>query len=252
MPVFVHKIFLFAAVAVTLLTVSQGQIERLELPEESERFNAANECKDIIIPKNLCRTCPLRSFDSEGNFNTSYKKDIYDYDAPGCLDQIRNYVNLNPCDTVRKRYLDTFQTNSFSRQRIAQFLYVVCEQCCDCVPQGAKVSEYLERKQDNTLHKYSRGNCPAHFHYDVCKLFPENRRFIGENWVVRNSGPPICPMVKEWIDSDFSTWWAANPDAAGLNKTVLNAFRRMVVNTKCRSRKVWADCVRLEKAQGRI
>lgn len=131
-------------------------------------------------------------------------------------------------------------------------MYSVCEQYCDMVTVGSKPSQWFQRKIENTLHKPTRGNAPAHLHYDICKMFPNLTRFTGPNWKIKDGLPKICPLAANWIASDFSRLWATNPDADGIPQRLIHSFRMMENLFGCQDRRVWRDCVRHEKSQGRL
>lgn len=245
------------ATTTSMLTTIAAAANHLQYPSQINRqttvnSNSALNCTDVKIPPKMCPLCHLRPFDNKGEFNTSYGKDIIAYETPECMEQIKEYVRLNPCDDKRAKYLAQLKTSSFARNRIAQFLYSICEQCCDCVPFGAKVDEYEERKMNDTLYHLTRGNCPAHFHYDICKMFPDVRRLIPPTWKVRGHLTPVCPLVAEWITTDDATWWAGNPDVKELSPRILFSLKLAIRHSTCSNRRVWQDCVRMESAQGRI
>lgn len=250
---------MFSILVLFFISVVHGRLSlesiRAQLDNDArmiQPYNAALNCTDVKLPPKMCPKCHLRKHDSEGNFNRDYNKDIIDFETPECLEQLELYVRLNPCDDLRAKYLSEYKTNSFAWTRIAQFMYSVCEQCCDCVTVGSKPNEYTTRKEDATLYKLTRGNCPAHFHYDICKMFPNFTRFITPNQKVRKNKPRVCPEVAKWIESDDAKNWSRNPDADGLSDLLVNTFGRTIQNARCRNRRVWQDCVRLERAQGRV
>lgn len=222
------------------------------LPESSRQDANAAPCTNVKIPPRLCVKCHMRPHDSDGNFFTSYNKDIIDIDTPECGEQIRNYVNLNPCDNQRKTYFAEYKTKRFAYLRLAQFMYSICEQCCDMVTVGSNPSEWLERKEAGTLHKLTRGNGPAHLHYDICKMFPDLKRFTGPGWKIKEELPKICPLAAKWMASDYSSWWSGNPDADGIPKRLIHSFGMMEKLLGCQNWRVWRDCVNLEKSQGRV
>lgn len=237
--------------ALLSLTVYASDSESIPSAMRQANANAAN-CTNVKIPPRLCIKCHLRPHDSRGNFFTEYTKDIIDIDTPECAEQIRKYIALNPCDTQRARHFAEYKTNRFAYERVAQFMYSVCEQCCDMVTVGAKPSEWLERKKANTLHTLTRGNGPAHLHYDICKMFPNLKRFTGPDWKVKETLPKICPLAADWMASDYSKWWSANADADGIPRQLVFRFGMMERLLGCTNRRVWQDCVRLERAQGRV
>lgn len=233
--------------SVTSLDVSGHQL-RYESPQ---KYNAAN-CTNVRIPPQLCSKCRLRPHDSFGNFNRTYNKDIIDFETPECLLQLEEYVRLNPCDTLRKEYLEQYAESNFAYLRIAQFMYSVCEQCCDMVSVGSSPDEWAERKLNNTLHSPTRGNGPSHLYYDICKIYPRLKRFIRPSWNEYENRPEVCTQAQNWMLSNFSKGWAANPDADGIPKYLVFSFGSMARVLGCQYRTVWQDCVRLEHAQGRV
>lgn len=251
--------FLIAMVSLTHLTLFvlvlgvayASDNESVSYTSRQGDLNAA-PCTNVKIPPRLCIKCHLRPHDSNGNFFTQYKKDIIDIDTPECAEQIKKYVALNPCDTQRAKFFAEYKKSRFAYERVAQFMYSVCEQCCDMVTVGSKPSEWLQRKEANTLHTLTRGNGPAHLHYDICKMFPNLKRFTGPNWKVNENLPEICPMAANWMASDYSKWWSANADADGIPKRLVFRFGMMERLFGCQNRRVWQDCVRLERAQGRV
>lgn len=213
--------------------------------------NAA-PCTNVKIPPQLCTKCHLRPHDSSGKFFTSYIKDIIDIDTPECAEQINTYVALNPCDTQRAKFFAEYKTSKFAYERLAQFMYSVCEQCCDMVTVGSEPSEWFQRKEANTLHTLTRGNGPAHLHYDICKMFPNLKRFTGPTWKTKEDLPEICPLAANWMASNFSKGWSGNADADGIPKQLVFSFGWMEKLFGCQNSRVWQDCVRLESAQGRV
>lgn len=239
------------ALAALLSAVVAHSVD-LELDVFSHQtYNAAN-CTNIRMPPRMCPRCHLRPHDSEGNFGRDYNKDIIDFETPECEEQMQEYVRLNPCDTLRARYFNEYKTSTFAYNRVAQFMYSMCEQCCDMVTVGSVPSEYRQRKENNTLHKPTRGNGPAHLHYDICKMFPNATRFIRPNWNTREGLPLLCPLAADWIFSPFGKGWGKNPDADGIPQRLQFAFVQMEKTFGCRNWRVWRDCVNLERSQGRV
>lgn len=200
----------------------------------------------------MCSRCHLRPHDSEGNFDRDYNKDIIDFETPECEEQMQEYVRLNPCDTLRAKYFSEYKTKMFAYKRTAQFMYSICEHCCDMVTVGSLPSEYRERKENNTLHKFTRGNGPAHLHYDICKMYPNITRISRPTWAHREGLPPLCPLAADWLASNYSRGWALNPDAEGIPPRLQFSFKIMEKTIGCRNRRVWTDCVNLERSQGRV
>lgn len=205
----------------------------------------SDECRTIRMPPSLCRACPMLPFTGGGNFERG-QYDMYDLTTPQCKGQINQYLKLNPCD---KDTAKAVQNNH--RSDIAYFLYSICEQCCDCIPIGAKKEQYANRKNNNRLLSIRRGNCAAHFHYDVCRIWSKYEHLTwGEGKEVRRA--EVCPQFRNWIFSDDASNWLQNPKAKGLTKDMRRAMWALLARTQCTNKRVWTDCTRLERAQNRV
>lgn len=209
------------------------------------------QCTNFKIPRRMCLNCRMRPHDDNGNFNRDFNKDIYVWNTTACMNQLRRYAALNPCDTARTTMLQEPIT-AFKQQRIAVFLYSVCEQCCDCVPIGAKPWEYESRKEAGTLVEHGRGNCAAHYYYDICGIWRNVSRVIPPWGTEREGLTQVCPQFTNWINSPDANGWLQNPNADGLTPDMLRAMRQLTDNTQCDRRSVWRRCTRLERAQGRV
>lgn len=209
-------------------------------------------CTNVRIPPLLCANCHMRPHDSNGNFSREFGKDIFNFETPACVAQLKNYVRLNPCDKVRPKYLAEYKTKKYAYNRIAQFMYTICEQCCDMIPIGSRAWQWTKRKKEGTLFTRTRGNGVAHFYYDICVLFPNVKRFIAPGWKNKQNYPKLCPMATKWMKSKYGLGWAQNPDADGIPV----AFRRQIgimANTLgCYDKRVWKDCVAEERSIGRV
>lgn len=95
-------------------------------------------------------------------------ENIYRLSHPACQAQIKNYSVLYPCDCIRAAKV----SDSGPRNRRMQdyFVYSVCEECCDCMPYGARAYQYVTREEKGvpSLTSFYRGNYPAHAHYYIC------------------------------------------------------------------------------------
>lgn len=214
-------------------------------------LEAAAGCANYKLPVRMCFQCKLRPHDSSGNFNRPFGKDLYDWNTTACMGKMQQYAALNPCDTPRVAAIADPSTE-FNQRRIAVFLYSVCEQCCDCVPIGAKPWQYEARKAAGTLISLKRGNCAAHYHYDMCSIWNDVTKVIPPWGTVDESAPAVCPEFRTWIFSPDAERWLRNPDADGLTDNMLRAMAELTDNAACRQKGVWKKCVRLERAQGRI
>lgn len=214
-------------------------------------YNEAN-CTNVKIPPLLCSKCHMRPHDSNGNFNRENKKDIFDFETSACLAQLKFYVKLNPCDTLRAKYLAEYEENKFAYNRIAQFLYTICEQCCDMIPIGSRAWQWTDRKKEGTLFTKTRGNGVAHFYYDICKLYPDIKRFIGPGWKWKENFPKLCPMAISWMGSKYGVGWALNPDAEGIPFPFKKQLGIMANTLGCYDKRAWKDCIAEERSIGRV
>lgn len=219
--------------------------------ESPQAYNAAN-CTNVRIPPLLCGSCHLRPQNPDGSYDSGVTKDIFDFDTPECMEQILEYVRLNPCDDKRSQYVAEFKTSSFAYARVAQFMYTVCEQCCDMIPIGSKLFEYESRMEAGTLHTKTRGNGVAHFYFDICKLFPKVTRFIRPQWKTIETLPKLCPMANAWMASNYSRGWTVNANADGIPAPFQTALGIMAKTLGCRNKRVWKDCIPEEQSIGRI
>lgn len=237
-----------SAVLAAILAVVLGPVGSAGW-ESPQQFNAAN-CTNVRIPPRMCGRCHLRPLNSAEK--ARYKKDIFDFETRECLAQLREYVRLNPCDTKRAHFLANYKTNMFAYDRVAQFLYTVCEQCCDMIPIGSKRWEYWRRKKAGTLHTDVRGNGVAHFYFDICKLFPKITRFIRPKWRLVEGMPELCPPAVAWMESDLSDGWTQNANASGIAPALRRSLTVMAKTLGCRDRKLWQDCIVEEQSINRV
>lgn len=207
-------------------------------------------CEGIYLPPSMCDKCQLSEYDSRGNFNDCQA--IYKIGEPECKAQIELYSELNPCDTVRKAQLEDFDSAD-KRTALDYFVYSVCEECCDCIPRGARSGQYDDRRRarPKTLTSLVRGNCPAHAHFDICRIWPEIRHVTRPGGRLRLSRPKACPKIREWFFSPASDGWAGqdNTDISRDVKRFLSNFNSVA---RCRRRNTWKRCTDLEAAQRRI
>lgn len=207
-------------------------------------------CEGIYLPPGMCDNCELSAYDSRGNFNDCQA--IYKIGEPACRSQIERYSELNPCDTVRKKQLEDFDDPD-NRKALDYFVYSVCEECCDCIPRGARSSQYEERKRarPRTLTSLVRGNCPAHAHYDICRVWPEIRHVTRPGGTLRLGRPKACPKIREWFFSPASKGWAGQ-DNTEISRDVRNFLGNFNSVARCRRKSTWQRCTDLEVAQRRI
>jgi len=208
----------------------------------------ARSCSVITIPRNMCNSCNLKPYDNRGRF--PIRKEIYEIDEPACRAGIEEYARLNPCDTPRVNQVADFEG---SRSELGEFMYTVCETCCDCVPFGAEADEYEERREGGVaqLTQLRRGNCPAHAVFDVCGYWPNIRSTTVPGRAGKESWPIICPLLRDWLDSDAADGWQTNPNVS-MDRRITRFLRRFNSNAGCRKSHVWMECTAMEQAQRRI
>lgn len=204
-------------------------------------------CEKVRLPRDLCTACKLKPFTLNGQFTNC--RAIYDLDDPACRAQLRRYSQFNRhCDPVRAR-----QTRNITRFRepLDYFIYSVCEECCDCIPIGATVDQYQQRRESGRLFRANRGNCPAHAFFDICRIWPNIRYVTLGGGRTQFWRPQICPLLTEWINSPAGANWLPR-SFVPLNQSItefLNIFLRVA---KCRNRDMWMQCAALESAQSRL
>lgn len=208
-------------------------------------------CKHIRMPPNLCTSCQMKQHNDMGVFPGNNQRDIYEIDD-ACKTELNAYADMNKCDTRYGNAIRTLDSLTSSYRRVAYFLYAVCEACCDCIPIGASADQYDDRKAAGTLINIRRGNCPAHFWWDTCKLWPEVRRITGKNGNPRDDLPNVCDILEQWLDSPNGDRWPRNPNVDGLGRDEKRLLKQIVLRTKCTNKDVWQTCANLEEAQDRI
>lgn len=216
---------------------------------------AAWSCESVTLPYNLCKACPLKPANWNGDFKTC--NSIYDLDAPGCKWELQEYVKLNQCDWKRKDNVNkwingaNWWEKTIAKEDLDYMVYSLCEQCCDCIPKRSSNINFWEAKWrgEDDLYDASRGNCAAHAHFDVCSLFP-NIRFFRNPWGPWNWWwPKICWQIKSWVD--YNPNWIDQNDAK-VNWPIARFLRNINRNTACNDHNVWNKCKALESSQKRI
>eukprot|EP00177_Eucheuma_denticulatum_P000654 GFKZ01001171.1.p1 GENE.GFKZ01001171.1~~GFKZ01001171.1.p1 ORF type:complete len:247 (-),score=0.08 GFKZ01001171.1:384-1124(-) len=205
-------------------------------------------CKNFTLPRGMCNPCEFRGFDSRGNLNDCAA--IYNIDAQPCKSRIGEYVRLNPCDTIRARQWRDFD-NPANKMALDYFMYSICEECCDCIPDGSTVAQYDARRLSGNLISLTRGNCPAHAHFDICRIWPDVETITIEGMPPRRGLPKICPMIRNWIESPAGRDWGGNNNV-NINANITRFLRIFNRFARCRNRATWQRCIGLESSQGRI
>lgn len=221
---------------------------------------AWSNCTTPRIPWNLCTACQLKPFNGTGvnvTFSGQVNRfDIYNLSTPSCRQAMQRYVTDNPCDIRRARALAAIDTSESAYKVMAYFLYSVCETCCDCIPIGALEKEYWQRRVAGTLINIHRGNCPAHFFYDTCKIWPDSRQLLNSKGkpyrYALNEKAEWCGDFKTWQFSNYSKNWLRNNNVKGMTWLMRRALIQITHRAKCKQRRQWINCLRLERAQGRV
>lgn len=140
-------------------------------------------CSSVSLPKELCLSCPLKdviqSGDNAGDFANC--RSIYNIDSVECMGALKDYAALNPCDWRRAEQVYQLLTSendwvkAQAKEKLDYFIYSICEQCCDCIPQSSKYSNYEDIAHNvSNLYTHTRGNCAAHAYYDVSRIPQSN------------------------------------------------------------------------------
>lgn len=212
---------------------------------------AAWGCERVRVPAGLCLACPLRAPADDGTFKDC--KQIYDLDAPGCRGRFEEYVALNGCDGRRRELVGTW--DAASKERLDYFAYSLCELSCDTIEKGSKIWEYDQRNEQGRLWSLGRGNGPAHFHYDVCAIFPDFKFWAlpGENGEVQDhyDWPKVCPLLGAWINSDASKNWIAQT-AVDVVPEIRQAVGDGMWALEAHQHTTWQQCLALESKQNRV
>lgn len=247
-PIILFFVILLSALS---LTVSASSYLNLVNTLTRQRINPSlsSKCETVTIPKALCTTCRMRKFNATGNFKN--ERDIYRLDAWACRQGLRRYAKLNPCDTPRVKQVEGLQY-WWNRQRIAEFMYNICETCCDCVPKRAKKWEYWRRRRQGRLFFVRRGNCAVHVWYDTCRMWPNIRSVAPEGGIQFPERPQVCKLIRPWFFSKLSLGWLKNPAAIIPDWRIKRFLWQFVWALRCRDPTVWRECVNLETAQGRL
>jgi len=214
-------------------------------------------CEQIRIPWGMCKACPIAPIVSNpvggqevGDFVDCTR--TYDLSSSQCQAKIQRYVDVNSCDTARSDALNNYLHSSDpgvvedSRQILDYFVYSICEQGCDCIPQE-------NATRQNRTAEVRRGNCQAHAYYDICRILPDIKliKRVGTSSGDVTSLPKACDLLTDWFNSPASQGWAGQAYTA-IEPSVTYFLERAVEAVQLSSWKVWNECFNLESAQGRI
>lgn len=210
-------------------------------------------CSHVRLPPRLCRKCKLRPPKANGEFADC--TNIYKLNK-GCKDTLQEYAKLNEqCDPVRAAQVKKF-SDPANKMGLDYFIYSVCEQCCDCVPRGSVVEDFRDRRINGTLLSVYRGNCPAHAHYDICKVWPKVRSVgyytgPGTGEAPKQAGVEVCPRFKKWIERPANSRWVRE-EKLKVGGNLARFLNQLMVAGECAKGGVWKPCVGLEGKQKRL
>lgn len=180
---------------------------------------------------------------------------IFDTAAASCLAKVGEYVDANPCHTdLAEAYSSYTSSGSESAlEDIDYMLYSLCEQCCDCVPMGVNLDDYDDLAASGNLMDVTRGNCPAHAVFDICKLHPFVVGFVSGgsgNEASNTSGNKgeICTKLDAWVRSAEGRKWQTNPETR-LESSVADFLNGLTKAASCTDRSTWETCWDMENAQ---
>lgn len=218
------------------------------------------ECNGVyVVPRKLCSRCKIKDWDDD-NGNYFHCRSIMNVMENGCLDEIGKYVKKNPCDKKRAADYETIKdvTNpgyNLSMEHLDYFTFGLCENCCDCIPNGSQASEYKTRKKLRTLFKEDRGNCPAHARSEICTIWPDVRGIARSKSAAKkipDSRPPICPQLHEWFnDIQAQGGWKYKAEVS-ISDDMRIFLSELPQALSCKGKKIWKRCVNLENTQGRL
>lgn len=202
-------------------------------------------CTRVEIPALLCKRCPLHPTTSEGQFSKC--DNIFNVETDDCKEVMQEYVDANAhCDPVRANSVPKWLLgDSSARKEVDYFLYSVCELCCYCVPMGVEKSDYRSLKDGHsrdsaTLWDAKRGNCPAHAHYDLCKVLPQVE-YLTEIDGPEEDLPPACPRLNDWLNSGRSTDWQTDPKTS-IDKESAQFLDGALSALMCHRSAIWRKC----------
>lgn len=207
-------------------------------------------CRKVLLPPELCTSCKLLPYNKKnGKFKDCSA--IYDIDNTKCRAQLNKYAWWNSkCDPIRLRQVQDYSKLE-NRQGLDFFLYSICEQCCDCMPIGAKETEYVMRIKQNNLFLYSRGNCAAHMLFDICKIWPKVKFVSVPGMQDQYQLPEICPVLRTFLNGKIGQGFIQKTNVK-LSIPIAGFIDRYMRAAQCGDKQLWKSCVRLERAQKKL
>lgn len=208
-------------------------------------------CTKVVIPPMMCANCRMKPI-IKHNGAFADCKSIYDLTDKECQRQVRYYADRNKnCDPIRAKQVMDFN-NPANVEGLDYFLYSVCEQCCDCVPRGAKVEEWYSRKRAGTNLLANRGNCPAHAWYDITLIWPKVKFVSPPRGMADDTeAKELKPMLKNWFNTPANKDWLLQ-GFTEIEPGLERFFKRFFKVVQCQRSDIWVPCVNLETAQKRL
>ncbi|PXF44466.1 hypothetical protein BWQ96_05794 [Gracilariopsis chorda] len=218
---------------------------------DKDKYGVGVTCTGVRIPGEMCNQCKLKPHLPDGQFADCAS--IYDLDDPACRDQLRIYAQENKhCDPQRVAQVQDMGKYS-NRLALDYFVYSVCEECCDCIPRGASANQYQQRLEQGTLGNAYRGNCPAHAHYDICRVFPNIKYTMkaGVEDDTHEDWPKICWHIGKWIFSRDGRNWLYKSNV-NMDWRIARFLENFWDDVGCWRQTIWTECTGLEGDQGRL
>jgi hypothetical protein len=254
---------LFLIIAACNLTkhVAQG-LDKNPCQKDSNKQRSSS-CQKITIPAGLCQVCGVNApITSTGEYldckRTSGLENAAMQTNQQCLSLMQNYVAKNPCDTARSTALNLYKSTTSAtnretgRQRLDYFLYSICENGCDCIPQ-------INARPWELSVDVHRGNCQAHAYYDICTVLPQIKLIRGEGTADDNvtALPAVCPLISNWFLTSGDGLDFLQKPFTPVVPAVEYFFNRLIEAEElligtANSNALWQECLFLETSQGRI
>jgi len=230
--------------------------------QNNDQNRPALDCEAIVLPKGLCNACgvdvPLNATSLEYakcRFVTNLQPFAQEPNA-ACVERLEAYVNLNACDQRRREDVACFQNDTQVsclglpmrrfRARLDYFLYSVCEQACDCLPQ---IDASVVTKQVDVY----RGNCQAHTLFDTCRVLPNIKSIRGEDDASVDVSvlPKTCPAIQLWWEQEGDDF--LHKPHVNVSTPVVSFLEQFVAATDLlQPNTLWSQCLYLESTLQRI
>eukprot|EP00180_Rhodochaete_pulchella_P003373 Plantae.Rhodophyta-Rhodochaete_pulchella.ctg5690.p1 GENE.Plantae.Rhodophyta-Rhodochaete_pulchella.ctg5690~~Plantae.Rhodophyta-Rhodochaete_pulchella.ctg5690.p1 ORF type:complete len:288 (+),score=9.18 Plantae.Rhodophyta-Rhodochaete_pulchella.ctg5690:319-1182(+) len=133
-----------------------------------------------LVRQSVFRTrCMLKQPNSNGTLLDATS--IFHIENMECVKSLRRYARFNATGRITVNSVkNAMGGDKQERLKIDYLLYSLCEECCDCIPQGSP------QTATGTV-SLARGICPAHAHFDVCRIHSKMKWIVkGKNTVAPN------------------------------------------------------------------